>query len=150
MKVESGMARPNLRVASEPVHIVNPRSAIACLHGRMSLATRIRVATGGDFRAGLVWLERGPDEVCEVWNFGAWDSQSVADDVVERQFQFHAGFGQTEHDVADAAALAAYGCAGMDEIEAAARAVDMPLRSDNANAGDVPLAVEILGAVVAH
>jgi hypothetical protein len=40
------------------------------------------------------------DEACEGRDFGAWDAEAVADEVVERQFQFHAGFGEAQHDVA--------------------------------------------------
>jgi hypothetical protein len=46
-----------------------------------------------------------PDEACEGQDFSAWDAEAVADEVVERQFQFHAGFGQPQHDVTRVAAF---------------------------------------------
>ena len=53
-----------------------------------------------------------PDEVCEGRDFGAWNAEAVANEVVERQFQFHAGFGQSQHDVASVAAFFTDGSAG--------------------------------------
>ena len=53
-----------------------------------------------------------PDEACEGRNVGAWDAEAGTDEVVERQFQFHAGFGQPQHDVARVAPLVADGSAG--------------------------------------
>ena len=45
------------------------------------------------------------DEAREERDFEAWDAEAVADEVVERQFQFHAGFGQPQHGVARVAAF---------------------------------------------
>ena len=42
----------------------------------------------------------------------AWDAEAVAEEIVERDFQLHAGFGQPQHDVAGVAAFVADGSAG--------------------------------------
>ncbi len=65
--------------------------------------------------SGQAWVGSsggGPDEVCEVWDFGSWDTESRADVIIEGQFEFHAGLGEAEHDVAGVAALVADGSAG--------------------------------------
>ena len=65
--------------------------------------------------SGQAWVGSsggGPDEVCEVWDFGSWDTKSRADVIIEGQFEFHAGLGEAEHDVAGVAAFVADGSAG--------------------------------------
>ena len=47
-----------------------------------------------------------------MWDFGSWDTESRADVIIEGQFEFHAGLGEAEHDVAGVAALVADGSAG--------------------------------------
>ena len=63
-----------------------------------------------------------PDEACEGRDFRSFDAEAVADEFVERQFQFHTGFGEAQHDVAGVAAAVADGFAR-----------DFPFRGEGAN-----------------
>ena len=53
-----------------------------------------------------------PDEACDWRDFRSFDAEAVADEFVERQFQFHTSFGEAQHDVAGVAAFFADGSAG--------------------------------------
>ena len=61
-----------------------------------------RVVTGANFRAALAW--GGPDEGCEIGDFGAWNGEASAEIVEEGDFELPAGLGEPEHDVAGVAA----------------------------------------------
>src|SRR5271166_3565733 len=60
------------------------------------------------WRSGWGWGDQG----CELWDFRAWDLQSGAEVIEERDFELGAGLGEAEHDVAGDASSFADGSAG--------------------------------------
>ena len=76
-------------------------------------------------RAAFALCGGWPDEACEGRDFRSFDAEAVADEFVKRQFQFHTGFGEAQHDAAGVAAFFADGSAG-----------DFSFRYEGANAVD--------------
>ena len=79
-------------------------------NGRNSVRRPRFAVTGANFRAALAW--GGPDESCEIGDFGAWNGEASAEIVEEGDFELPAGLGEPEHDVAGVAASVAEGPAG--------------------------------------